>query len=76
MFPDRQVIRQARPDGRGSWLKVEGPERSGTEHCEGPPTKTSNSPAPGPKNLLQEEVLGAEADHCQCMSGKVIKDAC
>ncbi len=57
MFPDRQVIRQVRPDGRGSWLKAEGPECSGTEHSGGPTTKTSNSPAQGPKNLLQEEVL-------------------
>ena len=37
---------------------------------------TSNSPAPGPESLLQEEALGAEADHCKCMSGKVINGAC
>ncbi len=37
---------------------------------------TSNSPAPGPESLLQEEALGAEADHCKCMSVKVINDAC
>ena len=76
MFPDRQVIRQVRPDGRGSWLKDGGPECPGEEHCGGPPAMTSNSPAPGLKNLFQEEVLRAEADHCKCMSGKIINDAC
>ena len=36
---------------------------------------TSNSPAPGPQDLFQEEVLGAKADHCKGMSGHVVDDA-
>ncbi len=36
---------------------------------------SGNSSAPGPQNLLQEEVRRAEVDHCQGMGGKVIDDA-
>ena len=75
MFLGRQVIRQVRPDGRGGWPKDGGPQCPSEEHCRGPPAMSGNSPAPGPQNLLQEEVRRAEVDHCQGMGGKVIDDA-
>jgi hypothetical protein len=76
MFNSRQVIRQVRPDGRGGWPKDGGPQRSREEHGGGPPAMSGNSPASGPENLLQEEALRAEVDHCQGMGGKIIDDTC
>ncbi len=75
MFLGKQVVRQVQPEReRRSWLMDGGPQCPSEEHCGGPPTVSSNSPAPGPQNLLQEKVLRAEVDHCQSMGGKVIDD--
>ncbi len=37
---------------------------------------SSDSPAPGPQNLFEEEVLGAKAGNRQSMNGQVVDDAC
>jgi hypothetical protein len=69
LFLGRQVIKQVRPERkRGGWLKVVRPQCSSKENGGGPTTGPRNSPAPGPQDLFQEEVLGAKADHCKGMS--------
>ena len=36
----------------------------------------SDGPAPGPQNLLHEEVLRSEVGDLQCMNSHVVDDAC
>ncbi len=55
---------------------VKGAQCPRKEHCGGASTLPSNGPAPGPQNLLDEEVLRSKAGDHNCMNGHVVDNAC